>query len=259
MFERRLVPIYLPRGMWAGLRRVKRVLSPPVEQELTIDLSGDREIEWSYIASRMAPGNGSVLDFGAGCGTMSIHALQKGYRVVALDLEDNHFHWSHPNLNRVQGDLLKLDLPKGSFDYVLNCSTVEHVGLTGRYGVSVKESNGDFEAMGKLRSLLKPSGKMIMTVPCGQDAVVVPMHRVYGQKRLPGLLKGYEIEEQCYWVKGCDNRWHSADRESALSYVPTIHATMPACCTYALACFVLRVSGNQDDSGARGVGLGEFS
>ena len=55
---------------------------------------------------------------------MSVHAIQKGYQVLALDLEDNPFHWSHPSLKRVRGHLLKLDIPEKSFDYILNCSTV---------------------------------------------------------------------------------------------------------------------------------------
>jgi SAM-dependent methyltransferase len=239
MMERHLVPVYMPGWIWAGLRNVKRILLPPKGEESTIDLSGDREIEWSYIASRLLVGSGSVLDFGAGYGNMSIHAVQKGYHVLALDLEENPFRWSHPNLSRVQGDLLKLELPEKSFDYVLNCSTIEHVGLAGRYGVAVEETNGDLEAMHRLRNLLKPTGKMLMTVPCGEDTVVVPLHRVYGKKRLPELLKGYEIEEQCYWMKQADNCWHPADRDSALAYVPTSHATKPACYSYALACFAL--------------------
>jgi SAM-dependent methyltransferase len=248
MFERRLVPVYLPRGVFGPLRFLKRLVAPskasPSEPSPLIDLSGDREVEWSYIASRLPTGSGSVLDFGAGYGNMSVHAVQRGYQVLALDLEDNPFHWSHPNLKRVKGDLLKLDLPEKSFDYVLNCSTVEHVGLAGRYGVSVEENNGDLEAMRRLRDLLKPTGKMLMTVPCGRDAVVVPWHRVYGRKRFPDLLKGYEIAEQCYWAKQSDNCWHPADRESALSYVPTSHETVPRYCTYALACLVLSVTGD---------------
>ena len=247
MFERRLIPVYLPRGVFGRLAAVKRLIIPSKtvgEPNGIIDLSGDREIEWSYIASRLPAGSGTVLDFGAGYGNMSVHAVQKGYQVLALDLEENPFRWSHPNLNRVQGDLLKLDLPEKSFDYILNCSTVEHVGLTGRYGVAVEETNGDLEAMHRLRSLLKPAGKVLMTIPCGQDTVVVPWHRVYGKERLPKLLDGYGIEEECYWMKLSDNCWHPADRESALSYVPTSHVIEPVRFSYALACFVLRVAGD---------------
>jgi len=245
MFERQLVPVYLPRGVFERLTALKRVFIPSKTATSgpppLVDLSGDREVEYSFIASRLPAGSGSVLDFGAGYGTLSIHAIQKGYRVLALDLENNPLRWSHPSLKRFQGDLLKIDLPERPFDYILNCSTVEHVGLTGRYGIAVEETSGDLAAMRKLLTLLKPGGRMLMTVPCGQDTVVVPWHRVYGTKRLPQLLDGYQIVEQCYWAKQADNCWHPTDRDTAFSYVPTTHATKPTWCTYALACFVLTV------------------
>lgn len=248
MAEKFLVPIYLPRWLHDPIRTIKRALIPPApaqpaDQIPSIDLSGDRDIEWSYIASRLPVGNGLVLDFGSGWGTMSMHAIQKGHKVVAVDLEDNTFPWWHQNLTRVQGDLLEADLPEAAFDYVLNCSTVEHVGLTGRYGIAVAESNGDLAAMRKLRKLLKSSGTMLMTVPCGQDAVVVPWHRVYGENRLPLLLDGYTVEEEEYWVKQADNRWRECTREVALAYRPTGHATVAGKCTYALGCFAVRPAG----------------
>jgi SAM-dependent methyltransferase len=242
MMERYLMPVYLPRGIYAGLRRVKRMLIPVrvARNRNRPDLSGDRDIEWSYIASRLPMGQGYVLDFGCGFGNMSIHAIQKGYRVVALDLEPNAFPWSHPNVEPVCGDLLQIDLPDRTFDFILNCSTVEHVGLIGRYGVTFEESDGDLEAMQKLRTLLKASGKMLLTIPCGQDAAIAPWHRVYGKERLPKLLGRYGIEEERYWVKQADNRWYPAQKDAALAYVPTSHPTIATSCSYALGCFVLR-------------------
>jgi SAM-dependent methyltransferase len=232
MMERYLVPVYMPKSLYTGLREIKRVFIPPSRTaqpegspELRIDLSGDRDIEWSYIASRLPIGEGYVLDFGCGYGNMSIHGVQKGHRVLALDLEHNHFPWSHPQLEMVCGDLLKLNLPESAFDFILNCSTVEHVGLSGRYGVAVDETDGDLAAMRKLGQLLKPGGKMLMTIPCGLDAAIV--------------LQGFELQEEIYWLKHSDNRWHVSDRAQALSFAPTGHPTIPTRCSYALGCFVL--------------------
>jgi len=94
--------------------------------------------------------------------------------------------------------------------------------------------------MQKLRTLLKPSGEMLMTVPCGHDAAIAPWHRVYGKERLPRLLSGYKIEDECYWMKRSDNRWYPADKNAALAYVPTRHPTIAVACSYALGCFVLK-------------------
>jgi SAM-dependent methyltransferase len=242
MFERFLVPVYLPRWVHVPITKLKRTFIPASPDPVlppAINLLGDRDIEWSYIASRLPVGETQVLDFGCGNGNMSIHAIQKGHRVLALDLEDNFFPWSHPNLERMQGDLLEVELPESAFDFVLNCSTVEHVGLTGRYGVAVEESDGDIVVMRRLRKLLKPTGKMLMTIPCGRDAVIVPWHRIYGKERLAALLEGYHVDEESYWVKDADNRWHPSEREAALSYIPTGHPIVATYCSYALGCFVL--------------------
>jgi hypothetical protein len=80
---------------------------------------------------------------------------------------------------------------------------------------------------------------MLMTIPCGQDAAIAPWHRVYGQQRLPKLLKGFEIIEEEFWAKKSDNRWYPCDRQTALSFFPTGHPTNPTLCSYALGCFVL--------------------
>jgi SAM-dependent methyltransferase len=237
--KRMTVPIYLPSWLYDPLRSIKHAWKAETDQG-AVDLLGDRDLEWSFIASRMPGGPGEALDFGCGSGNLSIHAIQRGYRVLALDLEPPVFPWSHPDVEIVQGDLLKLQLQANRFDLILNCSTVEHVGLSGRYGVVAQETNGDLKAMGKLRTLLKPTGKMLMTIPCGQDAVIFPWHRVYGQERLPKLLSGYEVEEQNYWLKHGDKRWYPCNAEAALSYTPTSHPTTATRCSYALGCFVLR-------------------
>ena len=231
------IPIYLPAWAYSALRNAKhktKRLTPKM------DLSGDREVEWSFIASRLPEGPGRLLDFGASFGNLSIFAAQRGYEVLALDLGPERFPWQHPNVSFLQADLLKADLPAESFDVILNCSSVEHVGLSGRYGIAAEETNGDLQAMGRFRELLKPTGIMLMTVPCGRDAVIAPWHRVYGEERLPKLLEGFDAADECFWVKRKDNRWHWCNRETAVAFEPTGHPTEAARCSYALGCFVLR-------------------
>jgi hypothetical protein len=111
--------------------------------------------------------------------------------------------------------------------------------LPGRYDVNAPEQDGDLRAMRKMRELLKPGGLMLMTIPAGHDAVIAPFHRVYGEQRLPRLLEGFQINEQCYWVKDKENCWVSSTRDAALQYVATGGGTDVSHCSYALACFVL--------------------
>mgnify|MGYP001767288543 CR=1 FL=1 len=105
------------------------------------NLAGDRDIEWSWILSQMPSGPGEALDFGPGGSFLGLTAAQRGFRVTAIDIAPVKWLYTHPNLKFIQGDILKLSLPKNNFDLVINCSTVEHVGLAGRYGVT--EGNAD--------------------------------------------------------------------------------------------------------------------
>ena len=132
-----------------------------------------------------------------------------------MDLEPVNWPYDHSEVRFLRGDILKLPLPKQHFDLVINCSTVEHVGLAGRYGVTENRSEGDLEAMSRLQELLKPGGVMLLTIPVGQDAVFEPLCRVYGTRRLPRLLEHYKVEKEEYWVKDSQNRWIISDRETA--------------------------------------------
>jgi SAM-dependent methyltransferase len=233
------VPVYMPAWLHLKLRSIKRRLHTS-SAKLRVDISGDRDVEWSFILAHMPSGPGKALDFGCGFGNLSLHAAQHGFHVMALDIQPQSFPWQHPNVNFVQGDLLRLGIAESHFDLVLNCSAVEHVGLAGRYGVTGGDPEGDLKIMSELRRLMKPGGIMLLTTPCGQDAVFAPMHRVYGARRLPRLVDGYIVEEQLFWVKNDHNQWVASDRSKALAVQPYGNVKDPSRCSYALGCFVLR-------------------
>lgn len=249
MLEKFLIPVYMPRWLYDSATRLKRTVAPPKVRE-GLDLSGDRDIEWSFIAARIPKGPGAALDFGCYSGNLCVLAAQHGFQVLGIDLETHQFPYHHPNVEFRCGDLIHMELPTEKFDLILNCSTIEHVGLPGRYGVTSEQGDGDLRAMRKLLSLMKSSGRMLLTLPCGQDATFIPWHRVYGHERLPRLLEGYEIEEQRFWMKEPDNRWKECDPEKALSFAPTGHSTVAVYCSYALGCFVLRKKATAPANGA---------
>ncbi len=98
------------------------------------NLSSDRDVEWSWVATQMPGGLGAALDFGPGTSYLGLIAAQRSFEVTAIDLEPVQWYYCHKRLNYRKGDILKLDLPQKHFDLVINCSTIEHVGLAGRYG-----------------------------------------------------------------------------------------------------------------------------
>src|SRR5205823_12962518 len=116
----------------------------PVDGQVT--LQGDRWIEWSFCLARLADGPGKTLDFGADIGLLALAAAQRGHDVVALDRMPPALDYAHPRVTHVQGDILDRPLGDRRFDQIVNCFSVEHVGLAGRYG-SGDRPDGDLEAM----------------------------------------------------------------------------------------------------------------
>jgi SAM-dependent methyltransferase len=225
------VSVPLPEGIYGALRGFKRGLRPKSEDGR--DLTGDRDIEWSWVAARIPRGSGEAIDFGCGESPLGVVAAHAGFRVTAVDLGTVEWPYRHERLSFLQGDILELPLEDGRFDLVINCSAIEHVGIAGRYGVTEGHADGDLAAMARLRALLKPGGLMLLTIPVGTDAVFAPWHRVYGAERLPRLLEGFRVESREFWLKDSENRWAPSEERAALA-APSRERL------YGLGCFVLR-------------------
>jgi SAM-dependent methyltransferase len=164
---------------------------------------------------------------------LGLLAAIKGYRVTAIDLQPVKWLYRHPALLFVQGNIFELDFSAEQFDLIINCSTIEHVGLSKRFGVKESRPDADIEAMALLKKLLKPGKVMILTIPVGQDRVFSPLHRVYGRKRLPRLLNGWKVVKKGHWVKDDLNRWFETEESEALDIEPKAHY-------YGLGLFLLQ-------------------
>lgn len=204
----------------------RRLTEPPAP-----NLRGDRHVEYSWIVANLPPGPGEALEFGCGSSWLSLVAARRGFRTLAIDLTPVEWMYVHPGLRFIQTDVFDLELPASSLDLIINCSAIEHVGLE-RYGDG-RNPDGDLAAMQRLRLFLKPGGVMLLTTPVGQDAIVAPLHRIYGPKRLPLLLSGFHIEAKEYWTKDDQNRWARVTEDRALS-----QELRPN--TYGLGCFALK-------------------
>ena len=185
------------------------------------DLSGDRDIEWSYVAAKIGSHTkvGSrVLDFGCAGGGLAFAAAGMGAKVLAIDLMPSQLKASYPEVDFRQTDVTAIDGKCGPFDLIINCSTIEHVGLPGRYN-STDEPDGDIEVMRKLCTLMNPDGLMFLTLPVGIDMTVKPWHRIYGHERFPRLIEGYKVVESKFWRKNDLNIWTPCSRNEAFTEI----------------------------------------
>lgn len=240
MAEKLLVPIYLPGWLHRSVLKAKRAIIPDARRVSSINIWGERNVEWSFLSCEMPEGPGEAIEFGCENGYMSLLAACRGFHVLANDLQNQSFAWRHAQVEFVQGDFLKLDLPRNHFDLAINCSSVEHVGVPGRYGITKEEEDGDVEVMSRLADVLKPGGTLIMTAPCGIDTVMAPWCRVYGAQRLPLLFGRFEVSKERYWIKDPENKWAACNRSQALNFQPVYDSADPHGCAYALGAFVLR-------------------
>jgi SAM-dependent methyltransferase len=179
-------------------------------------LAGDREVEYAWTLAHVTRDAGRVLDFGSGPGITALCAAFAGNDVVAVDLEDEQYLFSGHDIEYIRGDFNRLEWEPGSFDQIINCSSVEHVGLSGRYG-SPDDPEGDLRAMDTMAGLLKPGGNMVLTLPVGCDGVYAPWHRVYGEDRLARLLASWAVQQESYWAKPGGAKYEPVSREHALA------------------------------------------
>jgi hypothetical protein len=246
-----VIPIPMPEGVYRLLKRVRESFRKPPEAKQTAafrgpNLEGDRDIEWTWVAAHMPPGPGKAFDFGTGESNLALQAALRGFRVTSIDLTAAARFFTHPDVRYLQADLLSMVLPRESLDLVINCSTVEHVGLSGRYGVTDRREDGDLEAMAILRRAMKRGATMLLTIPVGKDRVFDPLCRVYGKQRLPLLLRGFSVIREEYWRKKDSNIWMKCAKSDALAFPAEAGSWDYRQNIYALGCLALKKTGHSD-------------
>lgn len=153
-------------------------------------LSGDRDLKWSWVVAQTPVGSKRTLVLGPGNSTTPIALSFISGEVTALDLNAPDIFYGVKNITHMIGDIVNPPPGLGHFDLIINSSTIEHVGLPGRYG-SHDVPNGDLIGMKNALEMMLPGAKMLLTIPVGKDGVFLPNHRVYGSERLPLLLDGF--------------------------------------------------------------------
>ncbi len=196
----------------------------------------ERIVEKGWVFRHLSdlPVNSRILDVGCAESILSIELASSGFRVTGMDVQ---FHpLGHPNFIFIQGDICRSQLDPASFDAVIALSTIEHIGL-GYYGEATGDS-GDRTAVEEICRLLKKGGRFLITVPYGKRAVT-PLHRIYDERSLQSLLRGFKLKKAEYAIKVDDKTWFSpvpqeeaAEREyDSRNYFPSavamIHCVKP--------------------------------
>jgi len=194
------------------------------------DLDGEKLLDWGWICANLPRGSNMALDIGCGESPIVATMLALGYKVVGVDLANRLAH-QIAGYKHIQGDFNQLTFDT-NFDVIVACSSIEHFGLSGRYG-SEEDPSADLKASQKIGRLMSPNSLLFLTVPVGRDVTHKPWHRVYGDKRLPQLLEGYEIVRERFFDKEPWGPWREVTRDFALAHPVDLRS-------YALGQWTLR-------------------
>ena len=151
----------------------------------------DRAIEYPWALKNVNLTNGNFLDVGSTVGQMFRENLPDVVEVYIINLDKEQRFGKINGVNSIYGDIRSTQFETNKFDVISCISTLEHIGVEGRYHV-LADPLGDRKAMSEMLRILKPGGKLLLTVPYGKKDVL-PINKLYNSKRITELTKGYNV------------------------------------------------------------------
>lgn len=177
---------------------------------MTVHIS-ERIVEIPFVFANLRIPKGSmVVDLGCAESSLSLELANWGYKVLASDLRPYPF--THPNLTLLTGDFARASIAEASVDAVVAVSTLEHIGLNAYRNGS--ETSSDNSVVKKVRTVLRPGGQFIVTVPYGIKGQT-DWYRVYDQESLSALLADFDLDQVEYYRRTSISSWEETSEKCA--------------------------------------------
>lgn len=204
----------------------------------------ERAIEYLWVCARLRDLRaGQILDVGCKEGLPTTEILRRWNFVYGIEPNISE-QISGENYCILPGDIRSTEFPDCSMDAVVAISTLEHIGVAGRYGVTENDETGDYRAAAEIHRILKRGGGFYGSVPFGRGTSR-PLNRLYDAGRLLGVLTGFQLVDLAYFKYYEEyGLWLEVDASAAEL---NDWDTEP---WYSLACFFARKSGQHELSPA---------
>lgn len=144
----------------------------------------DRYIEYPWVISQLPKPPRTVLDIGCAGSMFPLLISAFGYDVTGIDVREYH---PQDRFIFMKTDAVVMPFKDNSFDVITAVSTIEHIGLKGRYGVE-ELLEGDRKAILETYRILKPGGLFLMTAPFWWEDSLTKTHRIYDHESINKLL-----------------------------------------------------------------------
>ncbi len=120
-----------------------------------------RMIEYSFIIGKLGllP-KGKVLDVGCTARLNFLPAALASLRWEVWGIDAREFKLKHPNFQFVGEDIRHTSFPANFFDAIYAVSTLEHIGLSERYGTIDEDPEGDVKSVNEIRRILCKEGRL---------------------------------------------------------------------------------------------------
>jgi SAM-dependent methyltransferase len=176
-----------------------------------------RMLEYAYVIQKLISlPKGRVLDVGCTARMNYVPAVltSLGWEVWGIDFRE--FKFKHPNFKLILEDIRHTSFSDNFFDAVYAVSTIEHIGLSGRYGLSKEDLDGDCQAIKEISRITRKDGVFLCTIPWGKAKIIKPLQRVYDKNDLERLFECCQRIETVYYSQGTDGYWTMLPEESAI-------------------------------------------
>jgi len=144
------------------------------------------EYPWALRHIFLYTKSAKILDVGSAGSMFPLLIKALRHEVYSIDIRKVDYETVYCGTQNI----CKTTFGDNAFDIITAISTIEHIGLEGRYGVSKEDT--DYMAIDEIARIIRPNGQFLMTVPFGNKYKETKFHKIYDMPYLERLLARFK-------------------------------------------------------------------